>query len=176
MSDEVGTVQFRDAPQDAVAPVAALTVGEAVANTSAAPSPAATIDTAELEALIVASEKKLAELKVQNLVADNNRREQQQIDAAMAALVQMDHTIDRFEKLSAEALQQIDVAAELQLNGSSTGMFGAPLPPKQTAVNAAAAYGGLRYSLAQHRQSRARMQERLDTLLRVQAQHVVRPT
>jgi hypothetical protein len=171
-NNETAQIIFHE--QDAAAPAAPVVVGEAVANTPAAS--AATIDTADLEALIVASEKKLTELKAQNFVADSNRREQQTIDAAVAALAQMDATIERFEKLSAEALQQIDVAAELQLNGSSTGMFGAPLPPKQTAVAAAAAYGGLRFSLAQHRQSRARMQGRLDDLLRVQSQHLVRPT
>jgi hypothetical protein len=170
MSD-IPAISFHET-QDAVAPV---TVGEAAANTPApvaAAAPATTIDTADLEALIVASEKKLAELKIQNFVHDNNVREQAQITSAENALAQMDATIERFEQLSAEALQQIDVAAEAQLNGTSTGMFGAPLPPKQTAVSAAAAYGGLRYSLAQHRQSRARMQGRLEDLLRVQAQHL----
>jgi hypothetical protein len=112
----------------------------------------------------------LEELKAQNYVDANNRAEQRAIDAADAAITAIDATIERFEILSAEALEAVDAAAEAQLR-PVFGQFGVPLSQSQTAAAAGAAYGGLRFSLAQHRRSRALQAERLETLRRVQAQN-----
>lgn len=136
-----------------------------------APAPTADSEVADLTQLIASAEKKLAELRAANYVADNARAEQAQIVTAEASLAQIDSTIERFEGLSADALQKIDAACEAQLNGPATGAFGMPVQ-LNSHLPAAATYAGLRYSLAQHRRTRARQTARIDDLRRVQAQHL----
>jgi hypothetical protein len=178
MIDEVAGITFHDA-QDAVAPVAPVTVGGAVANTPApatlntAPAPLAqpTIEAVDLERLIEGAESKLRELRAANFAADNNRQEQRQIDAAIAAIAQLDATITRFETLSTQALESVESAVEQQINGIPVlGQWGVPQIANLHS-QAAGTYAQLRLSLAQHRRSRALQAERLETLRRVQAQH-----
>ncbi len=163
---EVPEIRFHEV-QNVAAPAAAVAVGEAVANTPAAPS-----ETADLEFLIESAETKLRELRAANFAADNNRQEQRQIDAAEAALAQLDNTIRRFEILSTQALESVESAVEQQINGIPVlGQWGVPQIVSMH-TQAAGTYAQLRLSLAQHRRSRALQMERLTTLRRVQAQHL----
>ena len=137
-----------------------------------APAPTADSEIADLTQLIASAEKKLAELRAANYVADNARAEQAQIVTAEASLAQIDSTIERFEGLSADALQKIDAACEAQINGAPVvGQFGVPIPVNSH-LQVATTYAGLRFSLAQHRRTRALQATRLEDLRRVQAQHL----
>jgi hypothetical protein len=154
MSDEVGTVQFHDA-------------NEASAQSEAA----------ALADLISRSEVKLANLKVQNLVYENNRHEQLQIDGSRAAIAQISGSISRIEAQASQMLESIESAIEEQLTVvTAPGMFGIPIPVASTKSITAmgGTYAGLRLTAAQQRKQRTTMQTRLDDLLRVQSLHTAK--
>jgi hypothetical protein len=129
--------------------------------------------------LIARSEQKLANLQVQNLVYENNRHEQALIDGSRAAIAQITTTIAKIEEQAVQVLESIESAIDEQLNTApAMGQFGIPVaaPSSKSVTALGATYAGLRLNAAQQRKQRAVMQQRLDDLLRVQAQHVVRPT
>jgi hypothetical protein len=116
-------------------------------------------------------------LKVQNLVYENNRHEQLQIDGSRAAIAQISGSISRIEAQASQMLESIESAIEEQLTVvTAPGMFGIPIPVASTKSITAmgGTYAGLRLTAAQQRKQRTTMQTRLDDLLRVQSLHTAK--